>query len=57
MTARAGFVVVRLVVRLTGPETEERYEELRAAVDAHCPVLDLVRDPMPVTTRVEVSAL
>jgi uncharacterized OsmC-like protein len=55
-SVRAGFGEVRLVVRLTGPETEERYEELRAAVDAHCPVLDLFQNPTPVTTRVELSA-
>ena len=55
-SVRAGFGDVRLLVRLTGPETAERYEELRAAVDAHCPVLDLFRNPTPVTTRVEVSA-
>jgi uncharacterized OsmC-like protein len=55
-SVRAGFGEVRLLVRLTGPETAERYEELRAAVDAHCPVLDLFQNPTPVTTRVEVSA-
>lgn len=55
-SVRAGFGDVRLLVRLTGPESAERYEELRAAVDAHCPVLDLFQNPTPVTTRVEVSA-
>ncbi|SDS35219.1 OsmC-like protein [Nocardioides scoriae] len=33
---------VGLEVTLSGPETEERYAELRAAVDARGPVLDLV---------------
>lgn len=55
-SVRPGFSEVRLLVHLTGPESAERYEELRAAVDAHCPVLDLVQNPTPVTTRVEVSA-
>ena len=55
-SVRAGFGDVRLRVRLTGPESAERYEELRAAVDAHCPVLDLFQNPTPVTTRVEVAA-
>ena len=55
-SVRAGFGEVRLLVRLTGPETAQRYEELRAAVDAHCPVLDLFQNPTPVTTRVEVAA-
>lgn len=47
---RAGFGDVRVRVELTGPETPERYEELHAAVDGHCPVLDLFTNPTPVTT-------
>lgn len=53
---RAGFGDVRLTVRLTRPETAERHEELRADVDAHCPVLDLFQNLTPVTTTVEVTA-
>lgn len=52
---RAGFQEVRVVVKVSGPETPERYRELQDAVDAHCPVLDLTRNPTPVTTRVELS--
>lgn len=48
---RPGFGEVRVVVDLQGPATRERYEELRAAVDEHCPVLDLFSRPTPVTTR------
>ncbi|HAM25578.1 MAG TPA: hypothetical protein DCP11_02445 [Microbacteriaceae bacterium] len=51
-TLRAGFTDVRLAISITGPETEERYRELRAAVDAHCPVLDLFANPTPVTATV-----
>ena len=51
-SVRAGFSEVRLDIALTGPETEERYEELKAAVDAHCPVLDLFANPTPVATSV-----
>ena len=51
-TVRAGFTDVRLAISITGPETEERYRELRAAVDAHCPVLDLFANPTPVTATV-----
>jgi uncharacterized OsmC-like protein len=47
---RPGFGDIRLDVRLTGPETAERYAELHAAVDAHCPVLDLFTASTPVTT-------
>ncbi len=49
---RAGFEAVRLTVTLTGPETGDRYNELREAVDAHCPVLDLFANPTPVTVTV-----
>ena len=51
-TVRAGFTAVRLAITLTGPEPEERYQELRAVVDAHCPVLDLFANPTPVSVSV-----
>jgi hypothetical protein len=47
---RPGFNEVRLVIEVSGPETPQRYRELREAVDAHCPVLDLTRNATPVTT-------
>ncbi|NKX54799.1 OsmC family protein [Arthrobacter mobilis] len=49
---RPGFEAVRLKVEITGPETQERYEELRRTVDAHCPVLDLFANPTPVSIQV-----
>ncbi|GAA1796006.1 OsmC family protein [Agromyces lapidis] len=48
-SGRAGFSAVRLNVKLRGPESAERYAELQAAVDAHCPVLDLFQNPVPTT--------
>ncbi|GAA3639871.1 OsmC family protein [Microbacterium awajiense] len=51
-SVRPGFSSVRLVIELTGPESAERYEQLRQAVDEHCPVLDLFANPTPVTTSV-----
>ena len=51
-SVRAGFGAVRLDVRITGPESLQRYEELKDAVDAHCPVLDLFENPTPVRTTV-----
>lgn len=50
---RAGFNEVRVVVTVSGPETPERYRELHAAVEAHCPVLDLTRNPTTVRTTLE----
>jgi uncharacterized OsmC-like protein len=52
---RSGFREVRVVVKVAGTETPERYRELQEAVDAHCPVLDLTRNVTPVTTRVEIG--
>lgn len=49
---RAGFTSIDLAITITGPETEERYNDLRAAVDAHCPVLDLFANATPVTASV-----
>ncbi|KQR98546.1 osmotically inducible protein OsmC [Williamsia sp. Leaf354] len=52
---RAGFGEVRLEITVTGPESQERYDELQAAVDAHCPVLDLTRNATPVHTTLRVG--
>ena len=48
---RPGFRDIRVRVELTGPETPERYEELRRHVDNHCPVLDLFRNQTPTKTE------
>jgi uncharacterized OsmC-like protein len=48
-SVRPGFTAVQVEVTVTGPETEGRYAELAAAVDDHCPVLDLFKNPVPVT--------
>lgn len=49
---RAGFNSVRVNMRLSGPESPERYQELKEIVDRHCPVLDLFANPTPVHTVV-----
>lgn len=51
-SVRAGFSEVRLDIELSGPATSQRYDELREAVDAHCPVLDIFQNPTPVRTTV-----
>lgn len=47
-SGRAGFHDVRVRVDITGPNTAEEYERLRAVVDEHCPVLDLFANTVPV---------
>lgn len=54
-SVRPGFGAVRLDIRISGPESSERYEQLRAAVDAHCPVLDLFANPTPVSVELHVA--
>jgi uncharacterized OsmC-like protein len=49
---RAGLNSVRVNLRLSGPESPARYQELKDAVDDHCPILDLFRNETPVTTIV-----
>lgn len=52
---RPGFSEVRVVVTVTGPETAERYQQLLEAVEEHCPVLDLTRNPTVVRTTLETE--
>jgi putative redox protein len=52
---RPGFSGVHVEVTVAGPESEERYAELAAAVDAHCPVLDLFQNPVPVSRALITS--
>lgn len=54
-TVRAGFSDVRLTITITGPESDERYQQLRDVVDAHCPVLDLFANPTPVSAVVRTA--
>lgn len=51
---RPGFTAVRVAVDIAGPDAPERYRELTDTVDRHCPVLDLTRNPTPVTTTLTV---
>ncbi|MCZ6586448.1 MAG: OsmC family protein [Alphaproteobacteria bacterium] len=49
---RAGFQDIRGVVELDSSASEEELAELRKIVDAHCPVLDILRKPVPVSLEV-----
>jgi uncharacterized OsmC-like protein len=48
-TVRPGLSAVRVQVPVSGPESAGRYQELAPAVGEHCPVLDLFRNPVPVS--------
>jgi uncharacterized OsmC-like protein len=45
---RPGFQSIDVAVRLSGPETSERYADLTKQVDEHCPVLDVLTVGVPV---------
>jgi uncharacterized OsmC-like protein len=54
-TVRPGYEQIRVTLRITGPETDERYQELQRAVDEHCPVLDLFANPVPVSLQLTIN--
>ena len=53
-SARPGFSAVRVQIGITGQEPPERYQQLATAVDQHCPVLDLFRNPVPVDRTITI---
>ena len=55
---RPGFREVRGTVRFDSPASEDDLRRLKKVVDAHCPVLDLFRNPTPITLELfEPTAL
>lgn len=52
--ARSGFGRVDIGVEITGPETPERYAQLRRAVEQHCPILDVFAAPVPVSASMRI---
>jgi uncharacterized OsmC-like protein len=54
-STRPGFGDIRVRVDVTGPESSQRYAELKRQVDEHCPVLDLFRHQTPAKTELFVN--
>jgi uncharacterized OsmC-like protein len=52
---RPGFTGVRGIVTLKSSASKEELAKLKAIVDAHCPVLDILRAPVPV--EIELAAI
>lgn len=50
---RAGFQDIVATVRLDSPAPRADLERLQQVVDAHCPVLDILRNPVPVSLALE----
>jgi len=53
---RPGFKDITATVKIDSPAPAEEIERLRASVDRHCPVLDILRSVTPVRTKVEQSS-
>ena len=47
-SVRPGYVDIKGTVTLDSPASDDDLARLKAAVDAHCPVLDSLRNPTPV---------
>ena len=54
-TVRPGYQGVRGTVHLTSRAKPEVLEQLRQAVNAHCPVLDIIANPVPVTLDIAIE--
>lgn len=52
---RPGFTGVRLAVSLETDAASERVGELVRAVNAHCPVHDVIRNPVPLSQSVQLN--
>ncbi|MHC6177790.1 OsmC family protein [Glutamicibacter sp. X7] len=52
---RPGFSDIEIEVTVSGPESDERYAELQRTVDRYCPVLDLLSNPTPVNTALNIA--
>ena len=52
---RSGFNDVRGVVNLKSSASAADLAKLKDVVDAHCPVLDILREPVPVDLRLETE--
>ena len=54
-SVRPGYQAIRGTVRLTSTASPAQLEQLRQAVNAHCPVLDILSNPVPVELQLETA--
>ena len=53
---RPGFQNIRGTVHIESSASEAELQKLRAAVDAHCPVLDMLANKVPVSLGLSIKA-
>jgi uncharacterized OsmC-like protein len=54
-SVRPGYQAIKGTVKITSPADEATLQQLRAAVNAHCPVLDIVTKPVPVDLELSIE--
>lgn len=54
---RPGYNAIRGTVHLESSASAEQLEMLRGAVNAHCPVLDVLTQPVPVDLQLEITSV
>ena len=54
---RSGYGAIRATVELTSSAGEEQLNQLREMVNAHCPVLDIVTNKVPVDLKLKIKEL
>lgn len=52
-TVRPGYLGIQATVTLDSPADESDLRRLKAAVDRHCPVLDMLTNPTPVSLELQ----
>lgn len=54
-SVRAGYEGIRATVNLESSASEAQLQQLRDVVNAHCPVLDILANPVPVELNLRIS--
>jgi uncharacterized OsmC-like protein len=54
-SVRAGYEAVRATVHLESSAREEQLQQLRDVVNGHCPVLDIISQPVPVELDLKIT--
>lgn len=54
-TVRSGFQNIRGTVNIESSASEAELQKLRAVVDAHCPVLDMLANKVPVSLSLSIK--
>ena len=54
-SVRPGYDDIRAVVKITSDAPADQLEKLREVVNAHCPVLDMLTNPVPVSLDLVIT--